>query len=178
MNAQEFIADYEAELPPLSEPTKELRAWMLLGSGWSDGDGPTPGVWANGKERGHRCLWSCRWSTSHGVVTPNQVWPLEQMTFAELLGEALDLAYSRTQDPIVAGKVIPAVLDYYGSGNVTGITRLLPALHQLRGGYGEYVWQPSPPSLNGPGNLMYLSLRPGWWVKADFFAVPTVSLNA
>lgn len=78
---------------PEPEPVTTFSPPRLAGAGlqWTADDGPAPGVWANRPE-GFRCVYALRWTTPRGVLTPDDLLPLDQASPEQLRAELADVA--------------------------------------------------------------------------------------
>jgi hypothetical protein len=134
-------------------------AELVAASGWTKADGPLPGVFL-GKKLGHRCAWSCRWSTYKGMKTPEFYLPVDAATVEQLYFEALDAGYMGI--PHANRLLIEAWAGVVPGHEGRWLNQMREAIRENRLHYAEYTSPFSPPTMNGTGGrLMNLHLRPG-----------------
>jgi hypothetical protein len=167
---KKFFKSYDEEASAgMPEVFKGMRSRMVALSGWQPGDGALPGVFSR-KSKGERCLWSCLWGTSRGLLSPGDWMPLDYLTTGEMLAEATDLIYRDSTNNIVARRLTPLVLDFYLSDvDNPGywIEQLKDTLRSLRVGYAEYVCHFDMPQSTGAARLMNAIPRPGWITRTE-----------
>jgi hypothetical protein len=160
-------AEIELELPG---PMIELFAALLAESGWDRSCGPVPGVWTK-KPAGARCLWSCAWSRSGGVIHPDRLLPLEFMTSDYLCWELADIAI---RADVFGAKAAELSIRYFAgietTSSLSWSREARALLGKIRHGYKDYIWPFLPPSLSGGvgggGRLMNANIqRPGWEIS-------------
>jgi hypothetical protein len=148
----------------------DRQAEIIEASGWTKGvNGDLPGVFANIR-RGSRALWSTKWSTSHGIVNPDDVWPLEFMSLAQLQAEIADNCWTRPTDPVV-GQLTQQILEleYEPHNAEYWRKQTIKFLGQARVGYRDYVAPWDCPQIGSQTyRLMNLQIRPGWGLKEDY----------
>ena len=164
----EFVPEFVPGRRPVFEgtdPGPDLADWpdgprglfnaMCAGSGWTPADGPSPGVFRN-RAKGHRCLWSCAWSTSKGLISPGLIAPVELMPDEMLLAEGLDYFYRGSLE-----RELSLLLVDWLAGQVTseGLWRsnMRKFLARYRGGVEDYL---CPWDL--PEKIIWAKYRPGW----------------
>jgi len=199
-NDERFAEGDAAAVESWPSGSKQDFDWMLDGAGWKPGDGPVPGVFGD-KPKGDRCLWSCSWSTSIGLLSPDRILPVEYMTMAQLQAEILDVIYRARlnwgdhkyqllqlyldfDEVQPAPDTKPEVPEQPGGFRLINTATNTPPeayrwqitklLRQLRVSYPDYVWPFSPPPANLIRNASY---RPGWpdeGVVTPDFVMPVV----
>jgi len=117
---------------------------------WHEGMGPVSFCYSD-MPAGNRCGWTCLWSTSQGIVTPNQWCLPRNMNEAELLAELEDVAardgWSQTADAEKAKKLLER-FEYYA------VTDFILDARQR---YREYVCPYCQPH-----EVKAMILRHGW----------------
>jgi hypothetical protein len=127
---------------------------------WQPDDGPTAGVWERNRP-GHRCLWSCRWSTSTGQLLPHELVPAPDMSAVQAIVELQDIL-ARKPSP-EGERCLAALLD-------ESIVCIPPAIDQARdfigkarAHYSEYI---APWDIQT--SRIFADLwRPGWEVTKE-----------
>ena len=152
-----FFKKYDDGLPQ-NAAHANFFAGMLIGAGWTREAGDFPGIFDD-KMPGHRCLWSCRWSTRTGTIEPDNVLPVEEMTTGQLLGECSDILYRRDSGHAAqAGRFL--VEWQTGDINDPGywLTRVTNFVRDARQQYQDYVCHWSMPR----ATMHMLTPRPSW----------------
>lgn len=173
----EIFEEYNDNLPELPQGVKELQDRMLLGSGWTEDDGPYPGVFY---KRG--CLWSVVWQTSGGVVTPRSYWPVSNITCQALIFEMLDYCERETHPGGNHNRsmmMMKFLLELRELENGHGrISRFMKKWNPPSGTAPDYICAFDPPN---PNKIIIARCRPGWPTKTDMLPpqnVPRVQLGA
>jgi len=130
-------------------PGRYLFERMLKESGWTEADGPFPGVWRS-RQRGETCLWSCVWAAPGGLVHPEDISPSW-------------LSPGRGRLKVIDGKVktveeqlTPDDYELQDAIDRTGIK--FKSVVEARKYYAEYTW---PFGAKGANVVLYAP-RPGW----------------
>jgi hypothetical protein len=125
---------------------------LLTKLDWKASDGPAPGVWSS-KPEGSRCLWTCFWSTDSGLLMPDRLVTLDELTLEQAKAELADLAAQKRSYSFLAHQLHEALTNgrpwpNYDCDQLLRSARLL---------LPEYVapWEP-------PKHIYVMSLRPGW----------------
>lgn len=143
---------------------------IIRASGWTAGvNGDLPGVFAD-KRRGSRALWSIRWATAHGVLSPDEWMPLDFMTLAQLKAEVLDNVWTNPTDYNV-GRLTRQLLEleYEPHSPEYWRSKTIDFLLQARIGYTDFAAPWDCPSMGSETfRLMRLNIRPGWGLKEDY----------
>ena len=145
-----------------------IKTAMLVGSQWEKHHGPSEGIFTD-RPRGHRCLWSCVWSTSKGSISPNTWMPLETLLSQQIIYEALDVIARTPLDFRVATKLTPLLMGYLFGDELlpagAWLERIKTELHFLRDGYPQFScsWDPIDQE-----RLIHVIARPGWNTVSDF----------
>ena len=159
-----MFKDFDKAVGKRSEYHQKLWADFLKASGWVPGSGAVPGYFQD-KPAGSRCLWSCNWSTSAGVIRADSLMPLESASSMALIYEAVDFCHSKPSD-VYASKLSPMLLAFFSGdriGNpVYWIGQVRDLLGAVRPLYGDFVCPWAPPPLEGRGRLIVATMRPGW----------------
>jgi len=149
------------------KPTKamlEIRDSMLKGSGWQKKDGDFP-LHFRDKPRGFQVLYSSNWSTSSGLLMPQDWYAFEYMTSQEIIAEGIDLVFRKPTDAVVSTKLSPLItrlkIDQVDDP-IFWLTQVKEVLRQLRQGYIDYYCTWDPPPSAGIGMVILPSNRPGW----------------
>ena len=168
--------DQETQLPA---PMQKRLDLLVALSGWQPGDGPTPGVFAK-REDGNRCLWSVKWSTADGLLSPTSYLPVEFLRLDQLEAEVSDvclrqLAKGVNIHPSVA-RLAAGLIKLYSNDlkNPDGWLRNMQReIQSVREVYPEFVFPYAAPSLQGTmgtgaGRLINVLFRPEWGDRQQF----------
>lgn len=164
------VKEYNASLPEIPQGIQDLQARMLLGSGWTQDDGPFPGVF---DARG--CLWSVQWHTSGGVIGPRKYWPLEVIPVQAMVFEFLEYCQLESQPGKNSGresKNMQFLLDLrrFESGQM-GVPHFMRTwLPELSGPTRQFICTFDPPDMT---KIIMPNYRAGWPTKGNM--LPPVS---
>jgi hypothetical protein len=162
------VIDEDLDLTLPANPVRDRWHVWLDVLQWTLESGPAEGVFKD-RPMGHCTIWGCKWSTSGGVVGPNQILPLEVMNPGQAKAELEDwvhlnlyggvAARACTEDIARARELIKG-LDQDPEGNGYKARQFL---EQNRNYSIEYIcpWDP-------PKNVRYKYLRPGWPDEREF----------
>ena len=157
ISQRKFAERYDKERA-LNDYHQSVFDSMLTGSGWTENDGPIPGVFAS-RPAGHRCLWSCRWATeSMHLLEPNNWCPVESMRIEALQTELGDILFASGDSMAAAAGRLLHEWNAGSGGPEHWTKRTRDLIQSARQLYGEYtcLW-------DLPGrNLRRVSIRPGW----------------
>lgn len=139
-------------------------------------DGVVEGVYKS-RPLGHRCIWSCRWSTRQGLIEARDWFSLDSLTIDQLMAEGLDIVYRRPEkDPRLTRLVLEALDGSVADVNYWAVT-IQGMLYQSRLDVAEYIWPYDPPPMNSASpyvpRLMQITVdhvRPGWGTQSDILA--------
>jgi hypothetical protein len=144
----------------------KLLEIMANQAGWDESKGYCVGHFRD-KQPGARCLWSCNWGTSQGLIVPERLQPLEEMEITPILVEIDDIARG---DNAELGQKAANLLNELISGDFSNVNGWAASATNLlriaRERYKEYVWHFQPPIKT------YQALaRPGWATYSHLRAV-------
>jgi hypothetical protein len=151
----------EEQTEPQPEPKqKPLFQEFVKAAGWTEADGPTPGVFLN-KPAGHKCIWSCKWGTRFGLVEPGQLVDMSDMTDIQILHEASDCSQRGNAE---IGQALMSVTPDNAWRQLATLRSLITA---ERFTYPEFINPDLPPPRE---RLGLLRLRPGWGEVKEVYA--------
>ena len=138
----------------MREDHDRFSRWCKL-LGWDESKGSLPGVWdKGGKPITDTCLWTCRWATRFGVLTPDMLKPVQKLSDEEHLAELSDFS---AQGSLLASQAIVAKL----RGN-DWKPLAMKASGQGRKVAPEYLCWFDPEDNIDADRIFVRSYRPGW----------------
>ena len=161
---QKLFKDYDKTIGVRSEYHQKLWSDFISAAGWKSAAGSVPGYFQD-KPAGHRCIWSCNWSTAAGIIRPDQLMPLETASGMALVYEAVDFVMSRPGD-LNSVKLAPMLLTFFMGDKIGNMSYWLSVVRDVLGSvrpaYPDFVCAWAPPPLEGQGRLIVATMRPGW----------------
>jgi hypothetical protein len=127
---------------------------------WTPQDGPVPGVFIN-KPLGARCVWTARWMSSNGELTPDKLLPvyggtnLPAITHKQARYELLDLL----EHPLESIAEAAPYLKMLDASRVSTPPQVAQFLASVRQRYQEYI---CPWDIPTNRNIVVWKWRRGW----------------
>ena len=150
----------EEEPKPEPKPQKPLFKVFVEASNWTPADGPEPGIFLD-RPPGHRCIWSVKWGSVHGLVLPGDLVDLADATPLQVLHEASDVSQRGNTE---VGKLLMTVTP---DNSWKTLAELRHLLAQERFTYPEFISDCLPPARQFLGML---KVRDGWGTADQIFA--------
>jgi hypothetical protein len=161
------IEDLELDLEIINPVKRRWLDWLDLLS-WQPEDGPDEGIFTF-MSAGYRCLWSCAWMTSQGLIVPNQLLPTSDMS-------DIQMQYEIEDSLITVDAPAPKEHDHFGNDKGRWLLQELRGnpedeglretirnyLGQRRGRYRSYI-----ATWDLPPGIIYRLIRPGGWNFLD-----------
>ena len=157
----DFIEYYDKKLIVQPMVAKRFDEFVSI-TNWDESCGPAPLVFS-GRAKGNSCFWSCRWSVKGGILEPDMMFSLDQLSTAQVISEAQDVCNRDAQaaamyglSPLLLAWLSQSAVDY----SIT-LDDICKCLRSLRRGYPEFSSWWNPPS-RVMGGICYDRQRPSW----------------